>query len=108
MTKLVTSPPKGSRDFLPRDVRQRDYVTRIIRDVFQSRGFEPLETPAFERLETLLGKYGEEGDQLLFKILLRGEPLVHGIRAASELLTRPGSVRSRMTRTWLVGTRMRG
>jgi histidyl-tRNA synthetase len=92
MTKLVTSPPKGSRDFLPRDVRQRDYVTRIIRDVFQSRGFEPLETPAFERLETLLGKYGEEGDQLLFKILLRGEPLVHGIRGAAALLTQPGAV----------------
>lgn len=92
MTKLVTTPPKGSRDFLPRDVRQREYVTRIIRDVFQSHGFAPLETPTFERLETLLGKYGEEGDQLLFKILLRGEPLVKGIRAASELLSQEGAV----------------
>ncbi|HET8933548.1 MAG TPA: histidine--tRNA ligase [Polyangiales bacterium] len=92
MTKLVTTPPRGSRDFLPRDVRQREYVTRIIRDVFQSYGFAPLETPAFERLDTLLGKYGEEGDQLLFKILLRGEPLVQGIRSASELLQREGAV----------------
>jgi histidyl-tRNA synthetase len=92
MTKPVTTPPKGSRDFLPRDVRQREYVTRIIREVFQSHGFAPLETPAFERLETLLGKYGEEGDQLLFKILLRGEPLVKGIRAAAELLQTPGAL----------------
>jgi len=90
MAKAVTTPPKGSRDFLPRDVRQRDYVTRIIRDVYQSHGFSPLETPAFERLETLLGKYGDEGDQLLFKILLRGEPLVKGIRAAHERLDQPG------------------
>jgi histidyl-tRNA synthetase len=92
MTKLVTTPPRGSRDFLPRDVRQREYVTRIIREVYQSYGFAPLETPAFERLDTLLGKYGEEGDQLLFKILLRGEPLVQGIRSAGELLTREGAV----------------
>jgi len=94
MTKPVTTPPKGSRDFLPRDVLLREYVTRIIRDVFQSHGFAPLETPAFERLETLLGKYGDEGDQLLFKILLRGEPLVHGIRAASELIAKPGGLQS--------------
>jgi histidyl-tRNA synthetase len=92
MTKPVTTPPKGSRDFLPRDVRQREYVTGIIRDVFKSHGFAPLETPAFERLETLLGKYGEEGDQLLFKILLRGEPLVKGIRDAAASLERPGGV----------------
>lgn len=92
MSKAVTTPPKGSRDFLPRDVRQREYVTRIIRDVYQSHGFAPLETPAFERLETLLGKYGEEGDQLLFKILLRGEPLVKGIRAAGELIAQPGAL----------------
>jgi histidyl-tRNA synthetase len=100
MTKVVTTPPKGSRDFLPRDVRQRDYVTGIIRDVFESYGFAPLETPAFERLDTLLGKYGEEGDQLLFKILLRGEPLVSGIRQASALIEQPGgTVRGRSGET---------
>jgi histidyl-tRNA synthetase len=82
MTKPVTSPPKGSRDFLPRDVRQRDYVTRIIREVYQSHGFAPLETPAFERLDTLLGKYGDEGDQLLFKILLRGRAAARRSRPA--------------------------
>jgi histidyl-tRNA synthetase len=92
MSKSVVTPPKGSRDFLPHDLRQRSYVTGIIRDVFDRHGFAPLETPAFERLDTLLGKYGEEGDQLLFKILLRGEPLVHGIRQASELLQRPGAL----------------
>jgi histidyl-tRNA synthetase len=92
MSKPVVTPPKGSRDFLPHDLRQRNYVTGIIREIFDRHGFAPLETPAFERLETLLGKYGEEGDQLLFKILLRGEPLVHGIRQASELLQQPGAV----------------
>jgi histidyl-tRNA synthetase len=71
-------------------VRQREYVTRIIRDVYQSHGFAPLETPAFERLDTLLGKYGDEGDQLLFKILLRGEPLVTALRTAHASLEKPG------------------
>lgn len=92
MAKAVVTPAKGSRDFLPRDVRQRNYVVGIIREVFQSHGFEPLETPTIERLDTLLGKYGEEGDQLLFKILRRGEPLVSGIRQASEYLHQPGAV----------------
>jgi histidyl-tRNA synthetase len=92
MSKPVVTPAKGSRDFLPRDVRQRQYVTGIIREIFQAHGFAPLETPAFERLETLLGKYGEEGDQLLFKILLRGEPLVSGIRKAGAFLSEPGAV----------------
>ncbi|HKU39440.1 MAG TPA: histidine--tRNA ligase [Polyangiales bacterium] len=92
MSKPAVTPPKGSRDFLPRDVRQRQYVTNIVREVFQAHGFEPLETPTFERLETLLGKYGDEGDQLLFKILLRGEPLVAGIRRAAAYLNEPGAV----------------
>ncbi|HKP58903.1 MAG TPA: histidine--tRNA ligase [Polyangiales bacterium] len=92
MSKPVVTPPKGSRDFLPRDIRQRNYVTNIIREVYQAHGFEPLETPAFERLDTLLGKYGDEGDQLLFKILLRGEPLVAGIRKAAAFLSEPGGV----------------
>ncbi|MDT5156460.1 MAG: histidyl-tRNA synthetase [Acidobacteriota bacterium] len=61
------------RDFLPADVRRREYVIRIIKDVYERYGFEPLETPAVENIETLLGKYGEEGNQLIFKILKRGE-----------------------------------
>jgi histidyl-tRNA synthetase len=61
------------RDFLPADVRRREYVIRRIREVYERYGFEPLETPAVENIETLLGKYGEEGNQLIFKILKRGE-----------------------------------
>ena len=61
------------RDFLPADVRRREYVIGIIKEVYERYGFEPLETPAVENIETLLGKYGEEGNQLIFKILKRGE-----------------------------------
>ncbi len=68
-----TKPARGTRDFLPEDIRRRDYVIGIVRDVYQRYGFEPLETPAFENIETLMGKYGEEGNQLVFKILKRGE-----------------------------------
>ncbi|CAN5224877.1 hypothetical protein BH18ACI2_BH18ACI2_16210 [soil metagenome] len=61
------------RDFLPGDVRRREYVIGVIREVYERYGFEPLETPAVENIETLSGKYGEEGNQLIFKILKRGE-----------------------------------
>ena len=67
------NPPRGTRDFLPDDVRRREHVIGVVRDVYQRYGFEPLETPAFENIETLMGKYGEEGNQLIFKILKRGE-----------------------------------
>src|SRR4051812_44433223 len=70
---MSTKPPSGTRDFLPEDIRRREYVVRVVRDVYESYGFEPLETPAFENIETLLGKYGEEGNKLIFKILKRGE-----------------------------------
>src|SRR4026208_1118052 len=69
-----TKPPAGTRDFLPDDIRRREYVMGVVRDVYEHYGFEPLETPAFENIETLLGKYGEEGNKLIFKILKRGEP----------------------------------
>jgi len=68
-----TKPPSGTRDFLPDDVRRREYVIGVVRRVYERYGFEPLETPAFENIETLLGKYGEEGNKLIFKILRRGE-----------------------------------
>ena len=71
--KQSTKPARGTRDFLPDDVRRREYVIRVVRDVYARYGFEPLETPAFENIETLTGKYGEEGNQLIFKILKRGE-----------------------------------
>jgi len=73
VSQTSTKPPSGTRDFLPDDIRRREYVMRVVRDVYESYGFEPLETPAFENIETLLGKYGEEGDKLIFKILRRGE-----------------------------------
>jgi histidyl-tRNA synthetase len=71
--KQSTKPPAGTRDFLPDEIRRREYVIDVIRRVYESYGFEPLETPAFENIETLLGKYGEEGNKLIFKILKRGE-----------------------------------
>jgi len=68
-----TQPARGTRDFLPDDIRRREHVVRIVREVYERYGFEPLETPAFENIETLLGKYGDEGNKLIFKILRRGE-----------------------------------
>ncbi|HMH20754.1 MAG TPA: histidine--tRNA ligase [Puia sp.] len=64
--------PQGTRDFGPETVRKRNYIFNTIRDVFELYGFQPLETPAMEQLETLMGKYGEEGDKLIFKILNNG------------------------------------
>ncbi len=71
--KQSTKPPAGTRDFLPDEIRRRHYVVGIIREVYEKYGYEPLETPAFENIETLVGKYGEEGSKLIFKILRRGE-----------------------------------
>ncbi len=64
--------PKGTRDFTPQEMARRNYIFRTIRHVFERYGYEPIETPAMENLSTLLGKYGEEGDRLLFKILNSG------------------------------------
>src|SRR6187399_1693714 len=64
--------PQGTRDFGPDVVRKRNYIFNTIRNVFELYGFQPLETPAMENLETLIGKYGEEGDKLIFKILNNG------------------------------------
>ena len=61
------------RDFLPDDVRRRQYVIEVVRGVYERYGFEPLETPALENIETLTGKYGEEGNKLIYKVLRRGE-----------------------------------
>lgn len=64
---------KGTRDFLPLEVARRNYIFKIIKDVFQTYGYLPIETPTMELLETLTGKYGEEGDRLLFKVLNNGD-----------------------------------
>ena len=73
MASQQTRPARGMRDFLPEDVRRRDYVIGVVAAVYQRYGFEPLETPALENIETLTGKYGEEGNKLIFKVLRRGE-----------------------------------
>lgn len=64
--------PQGTRDFGPAVVRKRQYILNTIREVFELYGFQPLETPAMEQLDTLMGKYGEEGNKLIFKILNNG------------------------------------
>lgn len=64
--------PQGTRDFNAATVQKRQYIFQIIRSVFETYGFQPLETPSMENLETLMGKYGEEGDKLIFKILNNG------------------------------------
>src|SRR6516162_9311734 len=85
MPTITTKPPSGTRDFLPAEIRKRQYVMGIIRDVFERYGYEPLETPSFENIETLLGKYGDEGNKLIFKILKRGE---HEQSGAADLALR--------------------
>lgn len=64
--------PQGTRDFGPEVVRKRNYILNTIKSVFETYGFQPLETPAMENIDTLIGKYGEEGDKLIFKILNNG------------------------------------
>src|SRR5580693_7525977 len=64
--------PQGTRDFGPATVRKRKYILDTIRSIFELYGYQPLETPAMEQLDTLMGKYGEEGDKLIFKILNNG------------------------------------
>jgi histidyl-tRNA synthetase len=63
---------KGTRDFLPQDMRKRQYVINVIRSVFERYGYEPMETPSLERWDVLKGKFGDEGEQLLFKVMRRG------------------------------------
>ena len=64
--------PQGTRDFNAATVQKRQFIFKTIQSVFETDGFQPLETPAMENLETLMGKYGEEGDKLIFKILNNG------------------------------------
>ncbi len=82
------------RDFLPADVRKREYVIGIIKEVYESYGFEPLETPAVENIETLMGKYGEEGNQLVFKILKRGEKLDESLETRDKSQVSGSSLQS--------------
>lgn len=68
-----SSIPKGTRDFNPEEVTRRNYIFNVIKETFSLYGFQPIETPSFENSETLMGKYGEEGDRLIFKILNSGD-----------------------------------
>ena len=67
--------PKGTRDFSPTEVAKRQFIIQIIKSNFEKFGFQPIETPSFENSDTLMGKYGEEGDRLIFKILNSGDYL---------------------------------
>lgn len=67
--------PKGTRDFSPSEVNKRNYIFDVVKKHFQTYGFQPIETPSFENSETLMGKYGDEGDRLIFKILNSGDYL---------------------------------
>ena len=81
-----TSIPKGTRDFSPVEMAKRNYIFNTIKEVFALYGFQQIETPAMENLSTLMGKYGEEGDKLLFKILNSGD-FLHGMTAEEVATT---------------------
>lgn len=72
---MKPSTPKGTRDFGPEEVAKRNYIFSIAKEVFSLYGFQPIETPSFENYETLMGKYGDEGDRLIYKILNSGDYL---------------------------------
>ncbi len=76
---MKPSLPQGTRDFASETLRKRRFILETIKEVFELYGFEPLETPAMENMETLLGKYGDEGDKLIFKVLNNGlaNPVKH-------------------------------
>ena len=76
--------PKGTRDFSPAEVSKRNYIFNTIKEQFRKFGFQPIETPSFENLDTLMGKYGEEGDRLIFKILNSGDFLKKADGSALE------------------------
>ncbi|MEO6832122.1 MAG: histidine--tRNA ligase, partial [Chitinophagaceae bacterium] len=79
---MKPSIPQGTRDFSPCELRKRYFILNTLRDIFELYGFQPLETPAMEQLTTLMGKYGEEGDRLIFKVLNNG---LHESKKKEEL-----------------------
>src|SRR5690349_10480931 len=81
---MKPSLPQGTRDFSAETVHKRNYIFNTIRNVFSLYGFQPLETPAMENLDTLMGKYGDEGDKLIFKILNNGLDRAEKHTAARE------------------------
>ena len=83
---MKPSIPKGTRDFLPHEVMRQNYIFDVIRDVYERHGYQPIETPAMENLSTLTGKYGEEGDKLVFKVLNNGDFLAKADQEALQQL----------------------
>ena len=77
--------PKGTRDFSPELMARRDFIFNTIKTVFKRYGYQPIETPAMENLSTLLGKYGDEGDKLLFRVLNSGD-FLSSVNQGSEPL----------------------
>ncbi len=73
MAPIKPSVPKGTRDFSPAEMAKRNYIFDTIKSVFRKYGYQQIETPAMENLSTLIGKYGDEGDKLIFKILNSGD-----------------------------------
>ncbi len=84
MSKISTKPPSGMRDFLPADLLRRKHVVGVIEEVYRQHGFAPLETPSIENLSTLLGKYGDEGDQLMYRLLHRRDKLTRATEGARD------------------------
>ena len=76
--------PKGTRDFSPLEMVRRNYIFDTIKTVFQRYGYMPIETPSMENMETLTGKYGDEGDRLIFKVLNSGDFLSKADQSASS------------------------
>jgi histidyl-tRNA synthetase len=72
--------PKGTRDFSPEEMLRRNYIFDVIKKAFISYGFNQIETPSMENLSTLTGKYGEEGDRLIFKVLNRGDKFLKSLK----------------------------
>ncbi len=84
MSKISTKPPSGMRDFLPADLLRRRAVIGVVERAYEAHGFVPLETPTIENLSTLTGKYGEEGDQLMYRLLHRRDALRRPLERAFE------------------------
>ncbi len=86
MTVIKPSIPKGTRDFLPETMVKRQFVINTMRDIFERYGYEPLETPSIEKLDVLSGKYGDEGEKLIFKVLRRGTGLEDLLKGKKEFI----------------------
>lgn len=90
MVNMKVNTPKGTRDFSPTEVAKRNYIINTIKKQFENFSFQPIETPSFENSETLMGKYGEEGDRLIFKILNSGDFLS---KASTECIAEKNSTK---------------